>query len=93
LEKKTGVQSTDEGKKLTCRKIFCEKHSMQQKENSKIGRKSRPVKTVVKSGRSEVKPVLPSSKLGASSGPEEEDGWGKESENAANAECLYCDMI
>jgi len=31
LEKKTWEQSTDEGKKLTSRNSFCEKHSMQQK--------------------------------------------------------------
>jgi hypothetical protein len=35
LEKKTGVQSTDEVKKLICRKTFCEKHGMQQKKTAK----------------------------------------------------------
>jgi len=29
MEKKTGMQPTDEGKKLTCRKSLYEKHSMQ----------------------------------------------------------------
>jgi len=35
VEKKTRVQSTDEGKKLTCRKFLCVKHSLQQKGNGK----------------------------------------------------------
>jgi hypothetical protein len=90
LEKKTREQSADEGKKLACRKAFCDKHSMQQKENSKIGRKSRPIKPVVKTRRREVKPFSPSSELGASSWSEEEDGWGKESEDEVDAGCLYC---
>jgi len=38
------------------------------------------MKLVVKTAGSEVKPLIsPSSELGVSSGPEEEDGWGKES--------------
>jgi hypothetical protein len=38
------------------------------------------VKTVVKTAESEGKTLIsPSSELGVSSGPEEEDGWGKES--------------
>jgi hypothetical protein len=44
---------------------------------------------VVKTGRSKVKPVSPSSELGASSGPEEDVG-GREREDEADAECLYC---
>jgi hypothetical protein len=40
--------------------------------------------------RSEVKPLIsPSSKLNVSSGAEE-DGWGKGSEDEADAVCLYC---
>jgi hypothetical protein len=35
VEEKTRVQSTDEGKKLTCCKSLCEKHSLQQKGNGK----------------------------------------------------------
>jgi hypothetical protein len=35
-------------------------------------------------------PTAPSSELGVSSGPEEEDGWRKESEDEANVECLCC---
>jgi len=86
LEKKTWEQSTDEGKKLTCRNSFCEKLSMQQKaKNSKIRRKSRPIKPVVKVGRSEVKPFSPSSELGASSGSEEEYGWVEEREDEVDA--------
>ena len=33
-------------------------------------------------------PIVPSSELGVSSGPEEEDGWRKESEDGADVECL-----
>jgi len=45
----------------------------------------------VKTGRSEVKPpISPWSELGVSSGSEEDDGLGKESKDAADAECLYC---
>jgi hypothetical protein len=37
------------------------------------------MKLVVKTAVSEVKPLIsPSSELGVSSGPEEEDEWGKE---------------
>ena len=46
---------------------------------------------MVKTGRSEVKsPISPTRKLGVSSRSEEEDGWGKGSEEEADAECLYC---
>ena len=45
---------------------------------------------MVKIRRSEVKPFSPSCELGASSGSEEEDGWGEESEDEVDAECLYC---
>jgi hypothetical protein len=45
---------------------------------------------VVKTGRSEVKPLIsPRSELGLSSGSEE-DGWGKKAKNEADAACLYC---
>jgi hypothetical protein len=38
------------------------------------------MKLVVKTAGNEVKPLIsPSGELGVSSGPEEEDGWGKES--------------
>jgi len=64
-------------------KSLSEKCSMQQKENSKreplAGRKSSPVKSVVRTAGREVKPsISPSSELVVSSGSEEEDGWGKE---------------
>jgi hypothetical protein len=83
LEKETGVHSTDEDKKLTCRQSLCEKHRMQQKENSKrgklAGRKSSPIKSVVRRARSVLKPPnSPSSELVVFSGSEEEYGWGKE---------------
>jgi hypothetical protein len=83
LEKKIGVQSTDESKKLTCRMSLCGKHRTQQKENSKrgnlAGRKSSPIKSVMKTARSELKAQnSPSSELGVTSGSEEGDGWGKE---------------
>jgi len=56
---------------------------MQQKENNKqgnlAGRKSSPIKSVVKPARSAVKPPnSSSSELVVSSGSEEEDGYGKE---------------
>jgi hypothetical protein len=68
---------------------------MQQKEMSETGPLScgtiRPIKPLVKTGISEVKPLIsPSSKLKVSSGSEEEDGWGRGSEDDADAECLYC---
>ena len=53
----------------------------------------RPMKPVMKTGRSEVKPPISlSSVLDFSSRSEEEgeDGWGKESEDEAVVECLYC---
>ena len=82
LEKKTLLQSIDAGRQLACRKPLCEKHGVQQKENSKQGptasQKSSPIKSVVKTARSDAKPpISPSSELGISSGSEEEDGWGK----------------
>jgi len=78
LEKKTWEQFTDEGKKLTCRNSFCEKHGMQQKEKSNIGRESGPIKPVVKTDRSEVKSQASLTRdLGVSSRSEEEDGWGR----------------
>ena len=50
-----------------------------------------PIRPVVKTGRSEMKPpITPSNKLGVSSGSEEEDGWGKESEVEDDVEYLYC---
>jgi len=56
---------------------------MQHKENRKqeplAGRKGSPIKSVVRTARSEVKPLIsPSSELVVSSGSEEEDEWGKE---------------
>lgn len=49
VEKKTGVQSTDEGKKLTCFRSLWMKHNMQRKENCKkkplFVRKSRLLKS------------------------------------------------
>ena len=58
LEKKTGIWPTDTGKKLSCRKSHCEKHRMQQKENGRKGtfcRKIKPIKPVMKTGRSGLK--------------------------------------
>jgi hypothetical protein len=56
-----------------------------------VGGKSRPIKPVVKTGRSGMKPsISPKSKLGVSSGSEEQGGCGKESEDEADAEYLYC---
>jgi hypothetical protein len=78
FEKKIGVQSTDTGKKLTCRKSLFEKHNRQQRENRYggplSGEKSMPIKPVVKTDRSEVKsPVSLPRNLGVSSRSEEED--------------------
>jgi len=68
---------------------------MQRKENSKreplAGRKSSPIKSVVRTAGSEVKPpISPSSELVVCSGSEEEDEWRKEIWNEAHAGCLYC---
>jgi hypothetical protein len=87
MQSGTGEEKRDE--------VYREKHSMQQKEKSKTGPLScgtnRPIKPLVKMGRSEVKPLIsPSSELNVSSGSEEEDGGGKGSEDEADAECLYC---
>ena len=55
---------------------------MQQKKKSNrrslSSGKIRPIKPLVKMGRSKVKPLIsPPSKLNVSSGLEEENGWGK----------------
>jgi hypothetical protein len=94
LEKKRGVKSADTGKNLKCSKYLCEKLSKQEKENRKIGRlsggKSRPIKPVMKTGKTEMTPpVSPPSESDISS-ESEEDAWGRESEDEADAECLYC---
>jgi hypothetical protein len=84
LEKKRGMEFTDTSKKLTCPKSLCERHSKQQNGNNKTGPlsggKSKPIKSVVKTAGSDVKPLIsPSSVYCVSSGPGEEDGWGRES--------------
>jgi len=71
------VKFSETGKKLTCRYSRCEKYSKQQKEKSKRGSisggKITPMKPVVKTGRSEVKPLISTrSELGLSSGSEED---------------------
>ena len=94
-KKKTVLQPTDEGTKLTCRKSVYEKHSMQQKDNSQkwflSGRKRRPIKPVVRTRRSGVKPPnSPSSEFGVSSRSEDEGGGGEGKWRRTDADCLYC---
>jgi len=69
MEMKRGVQSTDEGKKLTCPKSLCYRIGIQleakQQNRTPFWSKIRPIKPTVGTGLSEVKPALsPSSKLG-----------------------------
>jgi hypothetical protein len=86
LEKKRGVKSADTGKNLKRRKYLCEKPCKQETEN----RKSRPIKPVMKTGKTEMTPpVSPPSESDISS-ESEEDAWGRESEDEADAQCLYC---
>ena len=76
------LPSIDRGNKVTCRKPFCEKNSKQRRETAEEGHfcgRSWPVKPVLKTGTSGVERAMsPSSKLGVSSGSEEEGGWEKE---------------
>jgi len=55
---------------------------------SPFARNSRTVKPCEDRRRDVKPPIVPSSELGVSSGPEEEDGWRKESEAGADVECL-----
>jgi hypothetical protein len=93
MEKKRGVQSTDTGKKLTCYKSLLLKtisNKMKAAKGFPFPGENRPIKSIVKTGRSEVKPPISSpSELGVSSGSEDE-GWWEESGTEADAECLYC---
>ena len=55
---------------------------------SRFARNSRTVKPCGDRTRDVKPPTVPSSELGVCSGPEEEDGWRKESEAEADVECL-----
>ena len=78
---------------VKCKSLF-EKGSNLQKANNKRGPFAVHTAGLSNSGGDgtrEVKPpIAPSSELGVSSGPECEDGWGKESDVDADVECLCC---
>jgi hypothetical protein len=91
LEKKRGVKSTDTGKKLNCpfsRNMVSNKMKTAKEDPFPVER-VRLSQNVVKTGGSEVKPpISPSSELEVSSESEEDDGYGKEIEDEADAQCL-----
>jgi len=55
---------------------------------SPFARNSRTVRPCEDRTRDVTPPTVPSGELGFSSGPEEEDGWRKETEDGADVECL-----
>ena len=66
------------------------KNTVRNRRKTANIRKSRPFKPVLKTGRSEMKPPITSSReLGVSPGSKLEDGWGKESEEEIDVECWY----
>jgi hypothetical protein len=95
LKKLIGLQFTNTYKKLTCPKYLCEEHKTQQKETAQdypfCGKRG-SIRPTVRTRISEVKRRMSSlSKLGFSSGSEEDDdGWGKEGKDEIYVECLYC---